>query len=58
MPCWFFEKRDLQNTPSFRDGINADTESRYRRDGARFIISAGDKMGLYAIFNLSLALFF
>ncbi|XP_021347262.1 cyclin-K-like [Mizuhopecten yessoensis] len=46
MPCWYFEKKELRNTPSFQDGIDAGTEARYRREGARFIIDAGTKMGL------------
>ena len=47
MPCWFFEKRDLKHTPSDRDGVDPDTETRYRREGARFILDTGSKMGLY-----------
>ncbi|XP_072032462.1 uncharacterized protein [Amphiura filiformis] len=46
MPCWFYEKPDLINTPSFKDGIDASTEARYRREGARFIIDAGTSQGL------------
>jgi hypothetical protein len=46
MPCWFFEKKDLKNTPSFQDGIDSDTEARYRREGAKFIVDTGTKMGL------------
>lgn len=47
MPCWFFDKKDLKNTPSYQDGIDSDTEARYRREGARFIVDTGTKMGLY-----------
>ncbi|XP_059162333.1 cyclin-K-like isoform X2 [Physella acuta] len=46
MPCWYFERREIKNSPSFRDGIDTATENRYRREGARFIIDAGTKMGL------------
>lgn len=46
MPCWYYEKKELQQTPSLKDGISAETEARYRRDGARFIMDAGMKMGL------------
>lgn len=46
MPCWYFEKKELRNTPSFQDGIDTETENRYRREGARFIMDAGTKMGL------------
>ena len=46
MFCWYYEKKDLVNTPSFRDGISPETEARYRKDGARLILDAGAKMGL------------
>nr|CAG4642645.1 EOG090X09KD [Evadne anonyx] len=46
MPCWYYEKKDLKNTPSLHDGIDFETESRYRKEGARFIIDTGTKMGL------------
>ncbi|CAD0201986.1 unnamed protein product [Chrysodeixis includens] len=46
MPYWYYDKKDLQNTPSFRDGISTDTENRYRKEGARFIIDTGSKMDL------------
>ena len=57
MPCWYYEKKDLRVTPSCKDGINADIEARYRREGARFIIDTGTKMGLYP-FCAELPLFF
>ena len=47
MPCWYFEKKEIRNTPSIQDGLDHATEARYRREGARFIIDAGTKMGLY-----------
>ncbi|XP_034829234.1 cyclin-K [Maniola hyperantus] len=46
MPYWYYDKKDLQNTPSFRDGIPNETENRYRKEGARFIIDTGSKMDL------------
>ncbi|XP_072164190.1 uncharacterized protein [Diadema setosum] len=46
MPCWYYEKEDLENTPSIKDGIDANTEARYRREGSRFIIEAGTTQGL------------
>lgn len=46
MPYWYYDKKDLQTTPSFRDGISNDTENRYRKEGARFIIDTGSKMDL------------
>lgn len=50
MPCWYFDKNELKHTPSFRDGIEADQEARYRREGARFLTDCGNKMGLYVLF--------
>ena len=41
MPCWYYEKADLKKTPSFHDGINAETEARYRREGPRYIFNMG-----------------
>lgn len=46
MPCWYFDKKELRNSPSLQDGISAETESRYRKEGARFIIDTGTKMDL------------
>ncbi|CAF0982306.1 unnamed protein product [Brachionus calyciflorus] len=46
MPCWYFEKSDLVNTPSFKDGIESEREARYRREGARFLMSCGNMIGL------------
>lgn len=46
MPSWYFEKSELKNTPSLRNGIDSETEARYRREGARFIMECGINMGL------------
>ncbi|KAG8192900.1 hypothetical protein JTE90_025609 [Oedothorax gibbosus] len=46
MPSWYYEKKDLKRSPSILDGIDPDRESRYRREGARFIINIGTTMGL------------
>ncbi|XP_039452360.1 cyclin-K [Culex pipiens pallens] len=46
MPNWYYEKKDLRNTPSIRDGIDFETERRYRKEGARFIMQTGTSMGL------------
>uniref|UniRef100_A0A1A9Z5R4 Cyclin-K n=1 Tax=Glossina pallidipes TaxID=7398 RepID=A0A1A9Z5R4_GLOPL len=46
MPCWYFDKKDLRDNPSVRDGIPLETERRYRREGARFIMTCGTQMGL------------
>ncbi|XP_018327315.1 cyclin-K [Agrilus planipennis] len=46
MPCWYYDKKELKNTPSALDGIDYETEMRYRKEGARFIIDTGSKMDL------------
>lgn len=46
MPCWFFEKPEVRNTPSYRDGIEGSQELTYRREGVRFILAVGTKLGL------------
>ncbi|GFT39158.1 cyclin-K [Trichonephila clavipes] len=46
MPSWYYEKKDLKHSPSILDGIDMERENRYRREGARFIINVGTKMGL------------
>jgi len=46
MPCWYFERKEIKNSPSCRDGIDSNTENRYRREGARFILDAGTRLGL------------
>lgn len=46
MPFWYYDKRDLRNTVSIRDGLDYDTERRYRKEGARFIVDCGASMGL------------
>ncbi|XP_017492220.1 PREDICTED: cyclin-K-like [Rhagoletis zephyria] len=44
---WFYEKAELRRTPSIQDGISYDRERRYRAEGARFILDAGNKMSLH-----------
>ncbi|XP_054718036.1 cyclin-K-like [Uloborus diversus] len=46
MPSWYYEKKELKRSPSIAEGLDAERESRYRREGARFIINVGTKMGL------------
>lgn len=46
LTCWYYEKKELRNTPSIQDNIEYETECRYRQEGARFIISTGTKMDL------------
>ena len=47
MPCWYYDRKELKYTPSSKDGIDTGTEMRYRREGARFILDTGIKLGLY-----------
>ena len=35
MPQWYYEKKELKNTPSYLAGLDYETETRYRREGAR-----------------------
>lgn len=46
MPCWYYDKNELRHTPSIQDGIDYETEWKYRNEGARFIIDIGSKMNL------------
>ncbi|CAG0891773.1 unnamed protein product, partial [Darwinula stevensoni] len=47
MSIWYFDRKELRNTPSvIQDGISYDTERRYRKEGGKFIIDLGAKMGL------------
>ena len=46
MPCWFYDKSELKDTPSADDHIDYERECRYRREGARLIIDIGTKMDL------------
>jgi len=47
LPCWYYEKSDLKRTPSLIDGVSQETESRYRREGPKFIFQMGTKLGLH-----------
>ena len=38
MPQWYYDKKDLKSTPSYNAGLDSDTEVRYRREGARYLI--------------------
>ncbi|CDS36593.1 cyclin k [Echinococcus multilocularis] len=46
MPCWYYEKEDFLRTPSILDGIDQQTETRYRREGARFILDLSTRLHL------------
>lgn len=42
----YFEKEELVNTPSLKDGINHATETQYRKEGINFIRNMGEKLSL------------
>ena len=42
MPCWYWDKKDLDNSPSRKAGVTPENENRYRREGARFIYKLGN----------------
>ncbi len=46
MPCWYYEKDELLRTPSYLDGFDPNTETRYRREGARFILDISNRLHL------------
>lgn len=46
MPFWYYDKKDLRNTLSIRDGLDYETERRYRKEGALFIMKMGQNLGL------------
>ncbi|CAB4005097.1 Cyclin-K [Paramuricea clavata] len=47
MVKWYFSKdRLLKRTPSRANGVDFPTECRYRREGCRFIMDMGNKLGL------------
>lgn len=49
MPCWYFERKEIRDSPSLKQGIDQENENRYRREGARLILDAGTKLGLYPL---------
>ena len=45
---WYYSKEQTDHkTPSRGDGVDVETEMRYRKEGARFIMELGNKLGLY-----------
>lgn len=38
MPGWYYDKKELKNTPSAGDGIDYSTEMRYRKEGKTKIV--------------------
>ena len=41
MSNWYWEKKELRNTPSHAKNMDSNTETRYRREGVRFIFELG-----------------
>ncbi|KHJ41150.1 hypothetical protein D918_08736 [Trichuris suis] len=46
MPKRLFDKKELKNTPSYKDGISSEEEAQLRRIGVDYIRKIGDKMNL------------
>jgi len=46
MPNWYWEKKELRTTPSQEKGLDFDTETRYRREGVRFLMELGKALNL------------
>jgi len=58
MPCWYWDKKELDNSPSRKQGVTPENESRYRREGARFIYKLGQNMKLHHDTLASAAVFY
>ena len=43
---WLFTPESLENTPSRRDGVDAATEQRYRREGMQLIRTMANNFSL------------
>ena len=46
MPNWYWEKKELRATPSLQKGLDFKMETRYRKEGVRFIMELGRQMNL------------
>lgn len=46
MPCWYYDKQELRDTPSIRAGMDHEMEHQYRKEGTRFIMECGTEMTL------------
>ena len=42
----YYTEQQLREKPSFRDGINEKTESKYRKECINFILEVGNKICL------------
>ena len=58
MPCWYWGKKDLENSPSRQTGVSSENEQRYRREGAKFIYKLGQEMKLHHDTLASAAVFY
>ena len=62
MPCWYWQKSDIENSPSRKAGVTPENERRYRREGAKFIYKLGTTNLLFwllmAFGNFYFAFFF
>ena len=37
MPDWYWEKKELHNTPSMEKGLDFDSETKLRQEGVRYL---------------------
>nr|CBZ41233.1 Cyclin K protein [Oikopleura dioica] len=47
MPCWYWDRKDIENSPSRQQGLSAENEARYRKEGAKFIHKLGLELKLH-----------
>lgn len=48
---WYFTKEQLANTPSRKNGIDADKELSYRQQAANFIQDMGQRLQVYPFYK-------
>lgn len=46
MQCWYFDKHELRNTPSHKDGMSSEEEASFRRMGVRLLVQVAVDMNL------------
>ena len=51
MPCWYWDKKDLENSPSRKAGVTPENENRYRKEGSRFIYKLGEVLFIKLIYS-------
>ena len=47
LPCWYWDRKDIENSPSRQQGLSAENEARYRKEGAKFIHKLGLELKLH-----------